>query len=307
MHPTSVTLILNTNFVFEDETTNGVAEGPATTESKAEENLKDEDTEMKDDEADDADESVVNPNLLTNGTPVSTRKASVGSSKKKSYGVPEHKTKKLNKKKSRPELRLDCKPGELYLARLKGHPPWPAIIADEEMLPESLLKSRPITTALPDGTFRKPEYADGGKRSNERTFPLMFLHTNEFAWVPNTDLKPIAAAECKEIEEKGKSKLLIAAYEVAAQDHPLSYYKQLLTDYQTALQEEEEAKAEAEAEKAKKAASKSKRKSTDAIDEDDKMEVDGEGESKPKSKKRKKSIDNDGNEKVWMSSVLEIH
>ena len=111
----------------------------------------------------------------TNGTPASSKKASNGSAKKKSSAVPEHKSRKLNKKKSKPTLRLDAKPGDLYLARMKGHPPWPSVICDEPMLPQILLQSRPITTAQPDGTYRKPEYEDGGKRAYERTFPIMFL------------------------------------------------------------------------------------------------------------------------------------
>lgn len=112
----------------------------------------------------------------TNGTPASSKKVSNGSAKKKSSGVPEHKTKKLNKKKSKAQLtQLDAQAGEYYFARMKGHPPWPAVICDEEMLPQSLLNSRPVTTRQPDGTFRKPEYADGGKRAHERTFPVMFL------------------------------------------------------------------------------------------------------------------------------------
>ena len=110
-----------------------------------------------------------------NGTPASTKKSNAAT-KKKSSAVPEHKTKKLNKKKSRPVLRLDAKPGELYLARMKGHQPWPSVICDEEMLPQILISTRPITTAQPDGTFRKPEYEDGGKRANERTYPIMFLY-----------------------------------------------------------------------------------------------------------------------------------
>ena len=116
---------------------------------------------------------------VTNGapvTPASKRKSTTnGSSKKKSSGVPEHKTKKLNRKKSKADLHLNCQPGELYLARMKGHPPWPSVICDNPMLPQSLIKTRPVTTAQEDGTFKKPEYADGGKRAHERTFPIMFL------------------------------------------------------------------------------------------------------------------------------------
>ncbi len=133
-----------------------------------------EDTEMKDAEeptGGPASKSAVPP---TNGTPASSKKASNGSHKKKS-AVPEHKSKKLNKKKSKPLTNLHAQPGEYYFARMKGHPPWPSIVCDEEMLPQSLIETRPVTTKQPDGTYKKPEYADGGKRAYERTFPIMFL------------------------------------------------------------------------------------------------------------------------------------
>ena len=108
------------------------------------------------------------------GTPASGKKEK----RKSTGGVPEHKNKKLNKKKSMPILRLECKPGELYWARLKGYPPWPAVICDEQMLPESLLATRPVSTARPDGSIRD-DFKEGGKNAKERTFPIMFLSTNE--------------------------------------------------------------------------------------------------------------------------------
>lgn len=137
-----------------------------------------EDTEMKDTQ--DAHEAIeTTPSTTapaTNGTPAASKRASVGgSSKKKSSAIPEHKSKKLNKKKSKPMTNLNAQPGEYYIARMKGHPPWPSIICDEDMLPQSLLTTRPVTAQLADGSFKKPEYADGGKRAYERTFPIMFL------------------------------------------------------------------------------------------------------------------------------------
>ena len=112
----------------------------------------------------------------TNGTPAPSKRASTGgSSRKKSSAVPEHKSKKLNKKKSRPLTNLNAQPGEYYIARMKGHPPWPSVICDEDMLPSSLLTTRPVTASLEDGTFKRADYADGGKRAHERTFPIMFL------------------------------------------------------------------------------------------------------------------------------------
>lgn len=109
------------------------------------------------------------------GTPLSGGKSK---QRKSTGGVPEHKSKKLNKKKSMTSLQLDCNPGDLYWARLKGYPPWPAIVCDEEMLPESLLASRPVSTARPDGSIRD-DFKEGGKNAKDRTFPIMFLHTNE--------------------------------------------------------------------------------------------------------------------------------
>lgn len=103
------------------------------------------------------------------------------SKRKSSSGVPEHKSKKLNKKKSMPNMNLDLEPGDAVWARLKGYAPWPAIVCDESMLPESLLGNRPVSTKRPDGTYRE-DFADGGKNVRDRTYPVMFLSTNEL-WV----------------------------------------------------------------------------------------------------------------------------
>lgn len=61
---------------------------------------------------------------------------------------------------------------------MKGYSPWPAIICDEEMLPQILLATRPNSTKQSDGTYTE-HYKDGGKKVTERTFPVMFLQTNE--------------------------------------------------------------------------------------------------------------------------------
>ncbi len=99
--------------------------------------------------------------------------------RRKSSGVPEHKGKKLNKKGSIAKMsHTDAKPGDYFYVRLKGYPLWPAIVCDESMLPTTLLKSRPITAARPDGTYRT-EYEDGGVKVKDRTFPVMYMHTNE--------------------------------------------------------------------------------------------------------------------------------
>lgn len=86
---------------------------------------------------------------------------------------------KLNRKGSKARIvHLDAKPGDHYFVKLKGYPAWPAVICDEDMLPQTLIKGRPVTAARPDGTYRE-DYADGGKRAGDRTFPVMYLYTNE--------------------------------------------------------------------------------------------------------------------------------
>lgn len=109
-----------------------------------------------------------------NGTPAPAKKSS--KDRRRSSGAGE---KKLNRKKSQNRLtNLHVKPGEYYLARLRSFAPWPSIICDEEMLPQSLRDSRPTTAMQVDGTYRA-DYADDGKRAHDRTFPVMFFESNE--------------------------------------------------------------------------------------------------------------------------------
>ena len=100
------------------------------------------------------------------------------------------------------------------------------------------------------------------------------------AWMPNTDLTPISSDECKDVVEKGKSKLLQEAYGIAAQDHDLDHYKKMLAEHQEAMQEDLDRKADKEAKKAEKEGKK-RRKSEVAADE---MDIDEEEEGAPKSK-----------------------
>ena len=108
-----------------------------------------------------------------------TPAADKSKARRKSSGGTDTK-KKLNRKGSKANLitHTDAKPGEYYFHQLKGHSPWPVVICDEEMLPEALLRTRPVSAARPDGTYRE-DHADGGKNVNGRKFPVMYLQTNE--------------------------------------------------------------------------------------------------------------------------------
>lgn len=94
-------------------------------------------------------------------------------------GAGEAKGKALNRKGSKAKLNFkDAKPGDHFLVKLKGFPPWPAIVCTDDMIPDVLRNNRPVSAARADGTYTDA-YADGGKRSQDRTFPVMYLFTNE--------------------------------------------------------------------------------------------------------------------------------
>ncbi|KAI9806817.1 MAG: hypothetical protein M1833_002474 [Piccolia ochrophora] len=252
----------------------------------------DEDTKMTDaPETETVQEPIASPGA--NGTPAASKKTK----RKSGAGVPEHKQKKLGKKKSQKLTHTDAQPGDYFFARLKGHAPWPAIICDEEMLPMSLLTSRPVTAKRPDGTYRD-DFADGGKRVNERSFPIMYFETNEFGWMPNTDLHELDLDTIGDQPEKGKSKALYRAYQVAAEKHDLEYFKGLLRDHQQALQADAEASVETKPKKPK-----SRRKSKDVATDSQDVEMEDVDEdlgsdngtvtTKGKTKKRKKDVESD--------------
>lgn len=155
-----------------DEEQKPVSEAPAEQTSASAEGA--DDTKKPEDGAAPADADKTD----ANGTPSASNKKG-GSSKRKSGGATENKGKQNNKRKSQVN-QVHAKPGEYYLARLRSYPPWPSIVCDEEILPQSLIETRPVSAYRPDGTIRE-DYSEGGKRGHERTYPVMFFHTNELS------------------------------------------------------------------------------------------------------------------------------
>ncbi|KAI1383182.1 uncharacterized protein F4822DRAFT_419570 [Hypoxylon trugodes] len=230
------------------------------------------------------------PAETESATPVDKSKA-----RRKSSG--DTKGKKLNKKQSKAKiLHVDAQPGEHYFAKLKGFPPWPVIIAEEDMLPQSMLSTRPVTAARPDGTYRE-DFADGGKRIADRTFPVMYLHTNEFSWTTNSDLSELDPSTVASMITTKMRKDLQNAHLLAAEQNSLDYYKNVLREFEEQRLAKLEAKKAKSAKTPKKAA---KAAETPAVDEDEDIEMadiddtaDAEPvEKKPKSKKRKADDDN---------------
>lgn len=242
----------------EQTTSNDVTQDkPATTQ---------EDIEMKGDTKDGdaapATEGSAEPAV---STPASTSKSQP---RRKSGGIPEHKGKKLNKKASKAKMtHTDAQPGDYFYVRLKGYPLWPAIVCDESMLPSTLLKNRPVTAARPDGTYRA-DYEDGGPKVKDRTFPVMYLHTNEFGFIPNYDLVEIDFDDVANVTSNMR-KDLAEARRLAAEKHDLEYFKDILKNFMEQRESDRLAKEAAQAEKKAKKAAKKDRKSTATVVESD--------------------------------------
>lgn len=125
------------------------------------------------------------------------------------------------------------------------------------------------------------------------------------AWIPNTDLAPLNPEDCKDVSEKGKGKALIAAYQVAAENHDLEHFKTLLEEHAAAIQADEDARLAKEtekAEKASKASEKKKRKSEAKVEDVEMEDADADAAPKKSSKKRKKEADSEDEETEKVSS-----
>lgn len=120
--------------------------------------------------------------------------------------------------------------------------------------------------------------------------------------MPNSELIDLDPATVMEDVKLDKlKKALRAAYELAAENHPLSFYKEVLQNYQEDLIQQEKAKA------AKAAATPKgkKTKAADEADEDIEMEDVADAEETPaKDKKAKKRKAEDAAEVRWRERAV---
>ncbi|KAL7922651.1 hypothetical protein ACQKWADRAFT_75472 [Trichoderma austrokoningii] len=258
-----------------DNAAEAAIEKPAEIEKKTD---ADSDAEMKDA----ADTAAPAEPEADAAVAAETPAAAKGKGRRKSTAG-ESKGKTLSRKGSKARLtHIDAQPGDHFLVKLKGFPAWPAIICDEDMLPQALINTRPVSAARPDGSYSEA-YADGGKRVHDRSFPVMYLYTNEFGWVANTALSELTADKARDTIGDKMRKDLKAAFELAIEQNSIEHYKAILQSFQDELIAQEEARKEAAA-----TPKKSKKGKAKAVDEDEDVDMeDAEEAPKPKPKKRK--------------------
>ena len=114
-----------------------------------------------------------------------------------------------------------------------------------------------------------------------------FSDLDHSGWVPNTSLTELTPEKASDSITEKMRKDLREAFELASQNNPIDYYKDVLKQFQEELIAQEEAKKEAAATPKKSKKGKAKAPADD-LEMDD---VDDDVPEKPKSKKRKAEDD----------------
>jgi hypothetical protein len=99
-------------------------------------------------------------------------------------------------------------PRDIVLAKVKGYPPWPAMVLDEELLPANIKQRKPKNI--------KPA------RQKRRTYvvPVRFFSDDTYIWIKDSDIRKLSEADIAEYVATATGKrrqdhLLNAAYELA--------------------------------------------------------------------------------------------
>ncbi|KAK9472496.1 uncharacterized protein V1510DRAFT_394441 [Dipodascopsis tothii] len=177
---------------------------------------------------------------------------------------------KASPKPSKRADKLGFTPGTIVTAKLKGFPPWPAMILTEEFLPANILKMKPIG----GGRRRKnaPEETKDDAPEEVSAWPVRFFNDDNYMWATRSELKllPKATAESFVSSSKAKKdKALIQAYKIAADPPDMKAADEMDVD------EPEKDEPEYEEEKPKRKPAKRKPKDT------------GDDEAKTPKRKRK--------------------
>ena len=120
-------------------------------------------------------------------------------------------------------------PTDIVLAKVKGYPPWPAIIVPEEIIPQHILEIRPrqhapITTGASKAVSRRPQYIRYSDELRFKKFEtrqdhycVKFFADDSYLWVKVGDISALGHRDTSKWLKSGKKKQkrLVPAYEIA--------------------------------------------------------------------------------------------
>ncbi|CAH2355394.1 hypothetical protein CLIB1423_25S01288 [[Candida] railenensis] len=103
-------------------------------------------------------------------------------------------------------------PKSIVLAKVKGYPPWPAMVLDESLLPEHILIKKPKTVKQPKASSKNTKKVE--------ILPVRFFSDDTYIWIKDSDVKDLKEDTIKGFLEKEGAKrkndnLLKVAYELA--------------------------------------------------------------------------------------------
>lgn len=107
-------------------------------------------------------------------------------------------------------------PTTVVLAKVKGYPPWPAMVLEESLLPENIIKMKPKSNRPKPAISASPK-----KRKSlppARILPIRFFSDDTYIWINSHDLKLLSKADIEKHRsgsKKRKDNLLEKAYDLA--------------------------------------------------------------------------------------------
>ncbi|RKP31010.1 hypothetical protein METBISCDRAFT_15038 [Metschnikowia bicuspidata] len=103
---------------------------------------------------------------------------------------------------------LGLLPHTIVLAKVKGYPPWPAMVLEEEILPENVRRIKPKTVRA-EKKHSRPAI----------NLPVQFFSDKTYIWIKSSDLKILTPDDIDEFLAKRarlkKNDLLVDAYRLA--------------------------------------------------------------------------------------------
>ncbi|KAK9352638.1 hypothetical protein V1523DRAFT_440943 [Lipomyces doorenjongii] len=192
-------------------------------------------------------------------------------------------------------------PGAVVLAKLKGFPPWPAMVLADAFLPPHILKLKPKASTGTPGSARfkrKGLSVEEEDASLPSTFPVRFFNDDNYMWASRSDLKPLSSEQAQKyvdaVSDKPskKDKSLVSAYKIAIDPPTLEEFAHGNSVHASEEEEEEDVEMEEAEDEGSVPEKKSKKRKSIAKGGDEDVEA-----HTPATKRKKRESKTNGSAK----------